>query len=112
MIVKEFTDYVDKDTTIDSATGNGTSDPINIGKRRYDGTPYTIQIYDESSAVGTIQGVLSKDGDQTSQADGSTKWQDMTNGDISGDGLFHLYAPVTWIRIKLTAGTCKADIQY
>lgn len=112
MKVAEFKDYLDSDTTIDSGTGNGTSKAINIAKRDYDGTPYSIQIHASSSAVGTIQGVLAKDGDVTSPADGSTKWQDMTNGVISGDGLFHLYAPVTWIRVKLSAGTCKADIQY
>lgn len=113
MKVESFKDYVDQTSeTIDSATGNGTSVPIYIGKRRYDGTPYTIQIFETASAAGTIQGVLAKDGDTAAYSDASTKWQDMTNGTIDGDGLFHLYAPVTWIRINLSAGTCEAEAQY
>lgn len=112
MRVEEFLDFVDSDTTIDSATGNGTSKAIYIGKRRYDGVPYSVQIHAGSSPVGAIQGVLVKDGDQTAFADGSTKWQDMTNGTISGNGLFHFYAPVTYLRIELASGTCKADVQY
>lgn len=107
MKVEEFIAYAGTSTTI---TGN--SNPIFIGKRKYDGVPYTIQIHGGSSPVGVIQGVLAKDGDTTSAADASTKWQDMTNGTISGDGLFHLYAPVTYIRISLSGGNCKADIQF
>lgn len=107
MKVEEFKDYSDQTTTI-----SGTSQPIFIGKRRYDGVPYSIQIHDASSVAGTIQGVLAKDGDTSAYADDSTKWQDMENGVISGNGLFHSYAPVTWIRLNVTGGSCKGDIQY
>jgi hypothetical protein len=103
MNVRQISDYSDGTTTI-----NGTSIAIPLNSDRYKGEPFTVQIYDGSSPVGTIQGIIyNSTGDD---ADTSTLWQDLTNGTISDDGFFSFYAPVTHIRVNLTSGTCKARI--
>ena len=103
----DVTDYSSSETTI-----IGTSNPIN----NYDevsGTvllPVTIQIYDSSSAVGTIQGVVATSA--SDYADTSTVWQSLTDGDISGNATFHIYAPMTHLRVNITTGSCKVKVMY
>jgi len=103
MEVKEFTDYSDGSTTI-----NGTSVAMPVKSAVYQGTPYSVQITDSSSAVGVIQAIIMTN--DTDSADASSLWQDLTDGTISGDGLFCFFAPVTHIRVSLSSGTCKARI--
>ena len=103
MKVKILTDYSDGSTTI-----NGTSAPVLLNYPIYKGEPFTVQIHDGSSPVGTIQGIIYNDAGDS--GDSSTLWQDLTNGDIGDDGFYSFYAPVTHIRISLSSGTCKARV--
>ena len=103
--VVEFTDYSDSTETI-----NGTSNAINLNYPGYTGLPYTVQITDSSSAVGALQGLIYVD--STDTGDSSAIWQDLTDGTISGNGMFSIFAPMTHVRVNLSSGTCKARILY
>jgi len=99
--------YDFKDNSNASTTLSGTSYSMRVAGSSYSGTPYAIQVYSGSSPVGTIQGILAKSDEI---ADQLTQWQDLTDGTISADGFFHVFGPVTHIRIVMTSGTCKARL--
>lgn len=89
---------------------NAVSAAIPINSEKF-GTVIPLHIYDVTTPVGYVEGVISKTA--ADHATGSSKWSPVDGGNLEQwpDGICTgLYCPFTHIRVKPTSGQVSARL--